>query len=341
MKKISAIAIFAGTAFAGTMFAGTAEKLSTETRPAESHDDGDFLRAEAPSPHGVGKYYPPARAAVRVREHLVTPFYVLFAHQLPSSISGGGKMASTSYGSGFSWRYVHPEKKRLAFTTADFLHTDYRFTGGRAAPFHRTDAINATTYHELINPHTGLAGVGAASFTAATSDRAAMSDGIGGFVALGAKQYFSEETSATLGVAALYCFDRERWFFYPLFSIDWSLSENVNLRVLNGVSITWDTGGDNFFLLDFSLIYRTSAFAAEVERDAASPYFEKSGAYREQCVPASLTGTWNFTENFFVSAGVTCLVWNKYQLCRDGHKTSEKFTADPTVEFVIQTGVKF
>lgn len=336
MKKISAIAICAGTTFAGTMFAGTA---TAETRPVEQ-DDGTFLRAEPPS-DSAGKYYPPARAAVRVREHLVTPFYVLCAQRLPASLSGGGKMASSSYGAGFSWRYVHPEKKRIAFTTADFLHTDYRFTGGRDAPFRRTDAISATTYHELINPHTGLAGVGVASFTASTSDRAAMSDGFGGFFALGAKQYFSEKTSVALGVSALYRFDRERWFFYPFFTFDWSISENLNLRLLNGVSLTWDVGGDNSFLLDFSLNYRTSAFAAEVEHDAASPYFDKSGAYREQSVPASLTGTWNVTENFFVSAGVTLLVWNKFRLCRAGHNTSEKFTVDPAVEFVLQAGVKF
>ncbi len=250
-------------------------------------------------------------------------------------------MASSSYGTGFSWRYVHPEKKYLSFTTADFLHTDYRFTGGRKAPFRRTDAVNATTYHELINPHTGLAGIAAASFTAATSDRASMTDGFSGFAMLGAKQYFSEATSFSLGLSAAYEPCRERWYFYPFCSFDWCISENVNLRLLNGVSLTWDTDGDNSFLLDFSLIYHAFSFSAETERDSSSRYYDKSGVYREQCIPLSVTGTWNFTENLFVSAGVSFLLWNNFQLYRDGHKTEEKFTADPTVEFVFQAGVKF
>ena len=326
LKKILAVTAVSATA-AGTLSA--------------DGDGGDFLQISAPGDSSGKKIYTPARSAVRVREHLITPFYALYAQRLPSSLSDGGKLASSSCGSGFSWRYVHPEKTRIALTTADWLRTDYRFSGGHASPFRHTDAFSATTYQELINPKTGFALVGVASFTAAAEDRVALSKGLGGFAALGAKQYFSESTAVTFGLSALYRFDRERWFLYPFLSFDWSISENLNLRMLNGLSLTWDVNGDDSFLLDLSVSYRTSAFAVETERDAASPYFGERGAYYEQRVPVSLTGTWNLTENFFVSAGVTLLAWDKYRLYRDGHDTDEKFTADPTVEFTLQAGVKF
>ena len=326
MKKFWAITVAFATA-AGTLFA--------------DGDGGNFLQISAPGDSSGKKIYTPARSAVRVREHLITPFYALCAQRLPSSLSDGGKLASTSWGSGFSWRYVHPEKTRISLTTADWLRTDYRFSGGRAAPFKHTDSFSATTYHELINPKTGLALVGIASATAAAEDRTALSKGVGGFAALGAKQYFSESTSVTFGLSALYRFDRERWFLYPFVSFDWSISENLNLRMLNGLSLTWDVNGDDTFLLDLSANYRTSAFAVEAERDDASPYFGEHGAYYEQRVPVSLTGTWNLTENLFVNAGVTLIAWSKYRLYRNGHDAAENFTADPTVEFVLQAGVKF
>lgn len=287
------------------------------------------------------KIYTPARASVRIEQNLITPFYAYYSQRLPSSLSTEGKMASSTYGAGFSWRFVHPEKTRIALSNFDWRRTDYRFSGGAHAPFEHTDSLRATTYQEFINPESGRALVAILSGSAATDDHTALSGGLECFLGLGGKQYFSEETAATVGLAAVYRRNRERWFAYPLFMFDWRISPNLNFRAANGLTLTWDVGGDDAFLVDFSVSYENSSFSVDEEKDADSPYYGRKGAYAEQSVPVSVTGTWNFTENLFLSAGITLDTWSKYRLYRGGHKTSDKFSTDPTLEFSFQLGFRF
>lgn len=325
-----------------------AARAETEAEPAETRtatppeSDVPAARERDEAVRDFDDIYTPARADVRIQQHLITPFYALYSQSLPASISSGGKIAASTYGTGFSWRYVHPEKTRIALSNLDYRRTDYRFSGGNgAAPFSHTDSLRASTYQEFINPENGRALVALLSGSFAAEDGAALSDGLGGYLGLGFKQYFSEETSLALGCTALYRRERERWFFYPFFVFDWRISPNLNLRAINGVTLTWDLGGNDVFLVDFSVEYAASSFSVEADGNENSPYFGRKGAYYEQSVPVSVTGTWNISETFFVSAGVTIDAWSKYRLYRSGHDTGKTFTADPTLEFSLQAGLRF
>lgn len=311
-----------------------------ENVPAKAGDAAGTPSAERA--FDVREIYTPARSDVSIRQNLITPFYAFYSQALPASVSSGGKIASSVYGTGFSWRYIHPEKKRIALSNLDYRRTDYRFSGGNApAPFRHTDSVRASTYQEFINPDVGFAVVATCAGSFSAEDRADLADGFGGFAGLGCKQYFSEKTSLTLGCTAIYRRDRERWFFFPFLVIDWSITENLNLRAVNGVTLTWDVFGNDAFHLGFAVEYSGTTFVVEKETDAASPHFGRDGAYYEQSVPVSVTGTWNVSESFFVSAGVTLDAWSKYRLYRGGHDTGETFSVDPAVEFSLQAGFRF
>lgn len=290
---------------------------------------------------GERDIYTPAREQLRTREHLITPFYAYYAQGIPAAISGGGKMAYSTYGTGCAWRYIHPEKTRIGLTSLDYRRTDFRFSGEASSPFRHTDSVRVSTYQEFINPENGLAAVGILSGSMAAEDGTALSDGASGMVAFACKQYFSETTSVMFGAGTLYRQDRARWYLIPLFSFDWRVAPNWNLRALNGLTLTWDLNGNDEFLVDFSVSYESSSFAITTDLDESSPYFGEDGAYRRQSVPVSLAGTWNFSENLFLSAGITLNTWSEFRLFRDGHKTSEKFTTDPTLEFSLQAGFRF
>lgn len=289
----------------------------------------------------IGKVYTPARAAVRVQHNLITPFYAYYGQSIPTALSSGGKMASSTYGTGFSWRYASPKKTRISLTNFDYRRTDYRFSGGAEKPFEHTDSLRAMTYQEFIDPDNGLAFVGMMSISFSAEDKISLSDGLGGFIGLGCKQYFSETTAVMFGGSAVYRHERERWYVFPLFSFDVQLAPNMNLRLLNGATLTWDICNNNEFLVDFFINYEADAFAVEDDRNTRSPNFGKDGAYYVQRVPIGITGTWNFSENLFFRTGVAVNTWSKYRLIRDGHKTDEKFTTDPTLEFLFQAGIRF
>lgn len=283
------------------------------------------------------RVYTPAREQVRAREHLITPFYAYYAQGLPAGLSSGGKMAYSTYGTGCAWRYVHPEKTRIALTSLDYRRTDFRFSGGAATPFRHTDSVRASTYQEFINPDNGLALAAIVSGSMAAEDSVALSDGASGLFGLACKQYFSETTSVALGLSALYRTDRERWFCAPFVSVDWRIAPNWNLRTLNGLALTWDVHGSNAFLIDFSVNYEDSAFAVDTADDAAA----SRGAYRRRSVPVSISGTWNFSENLFFNLGITLNTWSEFRFYRNGNRTDEKFTTDPTLEFSLQAGWRF
>ena len=300
--------------------------------------EADFTSVESE----LGSVYTPAREQIRVREHLITPLYVYYAQSLPAALSSGGKMAYSTYGTGCAWRYVHPEKTRVALSSLDYRRTDYRFSGSSVAPFEHTDTLRATTYQEFINPNNGLAAVAILSGSLSAEDAVALSDGASGMFGVACKQYFSETISVMLGASALYRIDRARWYFVPIFSFDWKISQNLNLRSFNGLTLTWDIGGKNEFLVDFSVAYESSAFAVEVHQDSAMPNRRNdNGAYRTERVPVTIAGTWNFSENFFLSGGIVLNTWSEFKFYRDRHKTSEKFDTDPTLEFFLQAGCRF
>lgn len=326
--RSATLALFCGAGAATTLFAG-------ESAPDDAFVPvGGVISRSDSSPE---KFFTPARATVRIRRNLITPFYASYAQSLPASISTGGKLAASVYGTGASWRYVAPDKTRVALTSVDYRRTDFRFSGGNGyAPFAHMDSIRATTYQEFINPENGRALVGFLSGSAAADDRADLADGAGCFVGLAGKQYFSEETSVMLGVSASYNCARERWYFYPIFSIDWSIAKNLNLRTLNGLTLTWDVGGENVWLVDFSVGYETQAFAVATGTDDGA-----SGAFYRKRVPVGVAATWNISENFFVGAGITLDAWSEFRRYRSGHKTSEKFSTDPTLEFSLQAGIRF
>lgn len=317
-------------AFAG-IFAGTLRAAGTEMPENPATDAAE----------SVAEVYTPARAALTYRRHLITPLSVRYAQSLPTSLSTHGKMAYSVYGAEASWRFVQPEKTRLSLSGIEWRRTEFRFSDGAEKPFAHTDLLRATTYQEFINPTSGRALVALLSGSLSAEDRADVSSSPSCLVGLAAKQYFSEETSATLGFFLSYRRDRERWFVYPLFLCDWRIAPNLNLRAANGLTLTWDVGGDNIFLCDFAVGYETDSFAVEAERDAASPYFGRKGVYTSQSVPVSVTGTWNVSENFFVRAGVALNAWSKYRLYRSKRKTDETFSTDPTLEFSFECGFRF
>ena len=287
------------------------------------------------------RVYTPSREQLRLREHLITPFYAYYAQGLPAAVSSGGKMAYSTYGTGCAWRYIHPEKTRIALTSLDYRRTDFRFSGNTETPFRHTDSVRVSTYREFINPDNGLALAAILSGSMAAEDGTALSDGACGFIGIACKQYFSETTSVSLGVSGAYRTDRERWYCIPFVSVDWRITPNWNLRTLNGLTLTWDIHGDNKFLVDFSLNYEDTAFAIGEEKNTASPHCEESGAYRRQSVPVSVSGTWNFSENLFLNLGIALNTWSKFRLYRDGNKTDESFTTDPSLEFSLQAGWRF
>jgi len=330
-RTFSVIAFFCTTASA--LFA---ENPAVPASEPEQTDDlvrpGDVF---PPSDGSLsGKIFTPARAAVGIRQHLITPFYVSYSQSLPTAISTGGKIASSTYGGGASWRYVAEDKTRISLTNFDYLRTDFRFSGGSgSAPFSHTDTLHGSTYQEFINPKNGRALVGLFSGSVSADDSTDLSNGVGCIIGIAGKQYFSEEISATLGLGSSYQCARERWYFFPMVLFNWRITESLNLRTTNGVTLTWDVGGNDVLLIDFSLEYETFAFASATDDDR--------GVYYRKRVPLTVSGTWNISENIFVGAGIMFDVWTKYRFYRGGHKTNEDFSTDPTFELTLQAGFRF
>lgn len=330
-RTLPFVALFCAGSF--SLFAENADV--PETEPEETNDiiqPGDVFPPNDGSL--TRKIFTPARAAVGIRQHLITPFYVSYSQSLPTAISTGGKIASSTYGGGASWRYVAEDKTRISLTNFDYLRTDFRFSGGTGgAPFSHTDTLHGSTYQEFINPENGRALVGLFSGSVSADDSTDLSNGVGCVVGVAGKQYFSESVSAMLGLGGSYQCAQERWYLFPMISLNWRITDSLNLRTTNGITLTWDVGGNDTLLIDFSIEYETFAFATATDGD--------NGAYLRKRVPLSVSGTWNISENIFVGAGIMFDVWSKYRFYRGGHKTNENFTSDPTFELTLQAGFRF
>lgn len=308
----------------------------------------NFVSAEENSDAGTAaeeeKVYTTADSALGWKSHLITPFYAHYAQTLPSSVSDGGKIAKSVYGTGLSWRFIPEDKTRISLSSLDYRRTDFRFSGAAnrySRVFRHTDSFSAMTYQEFINPHTGLSLAGYAALAAAAEDRVGIEEGIGGFIGVGAKQYFSETTSVTLGAAAAYSAARERWYVLPLVSFDWEIAEHLSIRMLNGLTLTWNVNGGRELTVDFSASYSSDSFVIERDGNAESRYFGKSGAVICESIPVGISGTWNLSENFYLNLGVTANFRTKYKLYRSGRKTGEDFRADTPIELSARFGIRF
>lgn len=280
--------------------------------------------------------YTPARTAFTRGTNSVMPFYAYYAQRLPASINKGGKLAASVYGTGVSWTHVSEDETLILLTNMDYQRTDYRFSGTQnwslpGEPFSHVDMLKIFNWTEYVyDKANGRAIAGMISGTLLSADTTSLSNGAHGAFALGYKQYFSRTRSVWLGASVFYSRHRERWSVMPAILLDFSLSREWNLRIGNGVELTWDIAGKDEWLLSAGISYGFDAITAG-----------RGETWYVQSAPLSLSARRNIGKNFFVTVGAKTFLWSDYRLWKSGHETDAHFTVDPAVELSIQTGIRF
>ena len=279
----------------------------------------------------IKEAFPPARAQVQAGTTVFKPFYAYYKQRLPASINKGGKMGASTYGTGISLMHVNGERSLITLANADYRRTNYRWSSIAEGPFDNTDSISSLFWQEWVfDTDSGRAIAGFASASAGADDGTSLSAGASGTFGLGGKQYFSKTESLWLGAIASYSRHRERWIATPMFFFDWIPAENINLRIANGITATWDVGGENEFLLSLGISYEANSIA-----------IGKGDVWRCQSAPLVLTATWNVTENLSFSFGANTILWSDYRRWEGGHESDDHFTVDPSLEFFVQAGLRF
>lgn len=280
--------------------------------------------------------YTPARAAVMRGTNSVMPFYAYYAQRLPAALNKGGKLAASIYGTGVSWAHVSETESLIFLANLDYQRTDYRFSGTRdgmfpGEPFAHVDMLKFFNWTEYVyDKANGRALAGMVSGSLLSADSTSLSNGTNGVFALGYKQYFSRTRSLWLGASVFYSRHRERWSVMPAVLIDFSLSKEWNVRVGNGVEITWDIEAKNEYLLSAGISYGVDAITVG-----------HGETWYVQSVPIALSLRRNFGEKFFICAGMKTFLWSDYRLWEAGQETDAHFTVDPSVELSLQAGVRF
>ncbi len=276
----------------------------------------------------------PIRSLLFSGTNIITPLYVSYGQRFPASINKGGKISCATYGAGVSWTHVSSEEKYIALWTADYRRSDYHFSS--SAPygnklFEHLDSFNVFTWQEYVfDKDNGRAVAGFLSGSLESEDTTSLKNGSSCAGGVGAKQYFSRETSLFLGVGTAYSRLRERWQVIPVLVFDCDLRKDLNLRLGNGAKITWDTFGDKVFLL-----------SAEVSYGAETLTVGHGEHWQGQTLPVRFTGQWNITKEFFVALGVGTIAWSEYRYWENGSKKHERFHTDPSLELTLQAGFKF
>ncbi len=290
---------------------------------------GDFLLTEI---------FTPARSLFLDGTNVVMPLYVFYSQRIPASTTKGGKISATTYGAGFSWQHVSPQESHIALSSIDLRRRDYRFTGTTErisplgnAPFGSADSFNFFTWQEWVfDKENGHSLCGFFSGTLACEEHTAFKNGASAAIGFGVKQYFSRETAIWLGAALMYSRARERWQIFPFGMFNHAFSKNWNLRLGNGIQISWDTFGDDTFLLSSSLNYSGDTIT-----------IARGESWQGQAIPLSVTAQWNLTKELFVAFSTEALLWQKFRLWSGGSRTNYKFSADPTLDFSLQIGLRF
>lgn len=278
--------------------------------------------------------YSPARTAIMNGTNSVMPFYGYVSHRFPASINRGGKLSATAYGSGVAWDFISKEEKFISVTNFDFRRTDYDFSGTPNAlgePFSHVDSFKFFDWSEYVfDKENGRSLAFLASGALISSDTTATGHGAHGLFGVGLKQYFSRTESICAGLIVSYSRHRERWTLVPMVLFDYSPTRELNLRVGNGVDLTWDVGGKNEWLLRVGVAYSTDCITVG-----------DGECWYTQSAPFALTARRNIGKNFFVTAGLTTILWSDYRYWEGGHKRDAHFTVDPAVQLSIQAGVRF
>lgn len=280
--------------------------------------------------------YTPARAAFTRGTNSVMPFYGYYAQRLPASINKGGRLAASVYGSGVSWTHVSEEEDFIFLANMDYQRTDYRFSGTQnwsrpGDPFSHVDMLKIFNWTEYVyDKANGRAIAGMISGSLFSADTTSLSNGSNGTFALGYKQYFSRTRSVWAGASLFYSRHRERWCVMPVILMNLSLSREWNLRIGNGIEVTWDVGAENEWLISAGISYGFDAITVG-----------RGEVWYAQSAPLALSVRRNLGKNFFLTAGMKTLLWTDYRLWEDGHETDAHFTVDPAVEFSLQAGIRF
>lgn len=280
--------------------------------------------------------YTPARAAFTRGTNSVMPFYAYYGQRLPASTNKGGTLAASTYGTGVSWTHVTEDETLIMLMNMDYQRTDYRFSGAQnwhlpVDPFSHVDELKLFSWTEYVyDKANGRAIAGAISGTLFSADTTSLSGGAHGTFALGYKQYFSRTRSIWLGASVFYSRHRERWSAMPALVLDFSLDREWNLRIGNGVEVTWDVDARNEWLISAGISYGFDAITVG-----------RGEVWYVQNAPISLSVRRNIGKNFFMAAGTKAILWTDYRLWEGGHETDAHFTVDPAVEFSIQAGLRF
>ena len=283
-------------------------------------------------------FYTPARTAIMRGTNSVMPFYGYVSCRLPASIDRGGRLSANVVGTGVAWDFISHDEEVVSVTNFDFRRTSYDFSGTPETlspvggePFSHVDSLKFFNWSEWIfDKENGRSLAFLAAGSLISSDTTATSHGANGLFGAAYKQYFSRTESICAGVIVTYSRHRERWMLAPLFIFDYSPTRNLNLRVGNGIDLPWDVGGKEEWFLRAGVAYSTECITVG---DGESWYV--------QSAPLALTARRNLGKNFFVTAGLTTILWSDYRYWEGGHKRDARFTVDPAVQFSLQAGIRF
>lgn len=253
------------------------------------------------------------------------------SQNVPVNIGDGGKISKTEFSVEAGAFYVNPSETYIAILELGFEREDYHFSGV-SAPFSDVDRVKFFTWQEFVYDNSnGRAAAGMLSFGSNTAENASFADGSVLTLGLGVKQYLSREEFVWLGAVAAYSRLRERMYYLPVFILNLNLDEKLTLNISNGAELIWIPDDEKRWEISCGVRYELGEFQVG-----------KHEGWQTDRVPIDFKVKHYFTKRFYVAGTASLLAWQRYRRWEHGDKQhSTEFTADPTVEFAIEAGLKF
>jgi hypothetical protein len=174
-------------------------------------------------------------------------------------------------------------------------------------------------YKGMVNENWGYFGYGAITFAADTD--ANLGDGIMGTVAGGARYVWSEDLSLGFGLSVSTSLEDDPRV-WPVIALNWNINDRLNLRTLNGATLTYDITGERKLFVDGSVRYQLREY--RLDDDALGPGSGDDQSIIESMIVGEAGVTYRFTPQFGVRGFVGFVAAREFEVRSDDDEIGDE-----------------